>query len=61
MLVCWGICLVFSLNHISINDNYLLYIPYVLGGWSPTIASFISLKKNNKIKGFKDCEMLPFC
>ena len=54
MLVCWGICLVFSLNHISINVNYLLYIPYVLGGWSPTIASFISLKKNNKIKGFKD-------
>ncbi len=54
MLVCWGICLVGSLNNISLNDNYLLYIPYLLGGWSPTIASFISLKKNNKIKDFKD-------
>ncbi len=54
MLVCWGICLVCSLNNISLNDNYLLYIPYLLGGWSPTIASFISLKKNNKIKDFKD-------
>ncbi len=54
MIVCWGICLACSLNHISINDNYLLYIPYLLGGWSPTIASFISLKKNNKIKNFKD-------
>ncbi len=54
MLVCWGICLACSLNHISINDNYLLYIPYLLGGWSPTIASLISLKKNNKIKNFKD-------
>ncbi len=54
MSVCWGICLVCSLNNISLNDNYLLYIPYVLGGLSPTIASFISLKKNNKIKNFKD-------
>ena len=54
MLVCWGICLVCSLNHISINNNYLLYIPYVLGGLSPTIASYISLKKNNKIKSFKE-------
>lgn len=54
MLVCWGICLVCSLNNISLNDNYLLYIPYLLGGWSPTIASFISLKENNKIKNFKE-------
>ncbi len=54
MLVCWGICFVCSLNNISLNDNYLLYIPYLLGGLSPTIASFISLKKNNKIKNFKD-------
>ncbi len=54
MLICWGICLVCSQNNISLNDNYLLYIPYLLGGWSPTIASFISLKKNNKIKNFKD-------
>ncbi len=42
MLVCWGgICLVCNLNNISLNDNYLLYIPYLLGGWSPTIASYI--------------------
>lgn len=32
----------------------MLYIPYLLGGWSPTIASFISLKENNKIKNFKE-------
>lgn len=54
MLVCWGICLVCSLNNISLNDNYLLYIPYLLGGWSPTIASFYTLKENNKIKNFKE-------
>ncbi len=54
MIVCWGTCLIFSLNNISIKNNYLLFVPYLLGGFSPTIASYISLKKNKKIKGFKD-------
>ena len=54
MLICWGICVVFSYNGVSLNDNYILYVPYLLGGWSPTIASFLSLKKNNKIEKVKD-------
>lgn len=54
MFTCWGICLLCSLNGITLNDNYVLYIPYLLGGWSPTIGSFISLKKNNKVINFKD-------
>ena len=54
MAVCWGICWVCGLNGIFFNDNILLYIPYLLGGWSPTIASFIVLKKNNEVKNFKD-------
>ncbi len=53
MIICWGLCVLCSLNKISLTDNYLLYIPYLLGGWSPTIASFLSLKKNNKVKNFK--------
>lgn len=53
MLICWGICLLCSLNGTSLNDNYLLYVPYLLGGWSPTIASFFALNKNNKITDFK--------
>ena len=54
MAVCWGLCWVCGLNGIFLNDNILLYIPYLLGGWSPTIASFIVLKKNNEVKNFKD-------
>lgn len=54
MLICWGICLLCSLNGTSLNDNYLLYVPYLLGGWSPTIASFLALKKNDKIVNFKE-------
>ncbi len=54
MIICWGLCVICSLNGILLNENYLLYIPYLLGGWSPTIASFISLKKNNKVSSFKE-------
>lgn len=54
MLVCWGICVICSLNGIAVDDHYVLFIPYLLGGWSPTIASFLALKKNDGIKGVKD-------
>lgn len=54
MIVCWGTCILCSLNGITLTDNYLLYIPYLLGGWSPTIASFISIKNNDKTKSFKN-------
>ena len=54
MIICWGTVIVFSINGIILKNNPLLYVPYLIGGWSPTIASYISLKKNNQIKGFKD-------
>ncbi len=54
MIVFWGIYWVCSLKGMSLDSNYFLYIPYLLGGWSPTIASFISLKKNREVKDFKD-------
>lgn len=54
MLVCWGICVICSLNGIAVDDHYVLFIPYLLGGWSPTIASFFALKKNDSITGVKD-------
>lgn len=54
MVLCWGTCTVCSFNGILLNENDILYIPYLLGGWSPTIASFFALKKNNKVTDFKD-------
>lgn len=54
ILVCWGVCVFFSLNGVSLRDNYLLYIPYLLGGWSPTIASFFALKKNGGVANIKE-------
>ena len=54
MLTGWGICLLCSFNGISLNDNKWLYVPYLLGGWSPTIASYLSLKSNNKVTDIKE-------
>ena len=54
MIFCWGTLIVCSINGIILKDNPILYVPYILGGLSPTIASYISLKKNKQIKGFKD-------
>ena len=54
MIVFWGIYWGCSLKGMSLDSNYFLYIPYLLGGWSPTIASFISLKKHREVKDFKD-------
>lgn len=54
MIICWGLCAICSLNGILLNKYYFLYIPYLLGGWSPTIASFLASKKNNKVVDFKE-------
>lgn len=54
MLICWGICLICSLGGITLNDNKWLYVPYLSGGWSPTIASYLSLKSNKKVAAIKE-------
>ncbi|GHV70985.1 CPBP family intramembrane metalloprotease [Spirochaetia bacterium] len=47
MLAGWGTCFIFSVNGFTLANNPLLYIPYLIGGLSPTIASFIAFKTNN--------------
>ena len=54
MGICWGTCMICSLNGLSLQNDYFLFIPYMLGGWSPTIASYIALKKNGRVENFKD-------
>jgi len=52
MIFLWGLLLIFGSLGFTINSHFLLYIPWILGGLSPTIASYIALKKNNEITGF---------
>ncbi len=54
MLIAWGICLLCSFSGTSLNDNKWLYVPYLLGGWSPTIASYLSLRHNHKVAGIRE-------
>ena len=54
MLIFWGGCaLISQIFNLTIN-NILLRIMHIIGGFSPTIASYISLKKNNKVKNLKE-------
>ena len=54
MVVFWGGCaLISQIFNLTIN-NIFLRIMHIIGGFSPTIASYISLKRNNKVKNFKE-------
>lgn len=54
MIVCWGTCVLFSINGYGLNEYYVLYVPWIAGGVSPTIASYIAQKRNGVVSGFKE-------
>lgn len=54
MLISWGICVLCSFNGIVLSDNKWLYLPYLLGGLSPTVASYLSLRRSNKVADIKE-------
>lgn len=37
-----------------LNEYPLLYLPFLISAWSPAIASFIVLRKNNQVSGIKE-------
>lgn len=53
-IICWGLCIILGLNGIAKDKHAWINIPYVLGAFSTTIASYITLKNNNEVTGFKD-------
>lgn len=54
MSIGWGTCLLFSAAGISLTDNKWLYVPYLFGGWSPTIASYLSLRGGGRAADIKE-------
>ena len=52
--LCWGLCIILGLNGIAKDKHAWINIPYGLGAFSTTIASYIALKNNNEVIGFKD-------
>jgi len=54
MILSWGVCAFISQSFNLTLSNIFLKILYAIGGFSPTIASYISLKRNNMVKGFRE-------
>jgi len=55
MIIGWGTLLVCSHFGISLSQSaWWLYIPFMLGGLSPTISSYVVLKKHKQVSGFKE-------
>ena len=54
MLILWGLCIVFGQFGITLNEHKWLFLPFLLGGFSPAIASFLILRKNNEVKNLKE-------
>lgn len=53
LLIGWGICVLCSFYGIWLKDHKWLYALYLLGGWSPTIASYLALKRGGKVADMK--------
>jgi membrane protease YdiL (CAAX protease family) len=54
MLLGWGVSLIFAQFGMTTGTHSWLYVLFILGGWSPTIASYMVLKRNKGVTGFKD-------
>lgn len=54
MIAFWGGCALISQAFDLTVNNIFLRIMHMIGGFSPTIASYISLKRNNNVKCFKE-------
>ena len=54
MFIFWGGMAICAQFGITLDEYPLLYLPFVIGNWSPAIASFIILKKSNKVSGMKE-------
>lgn len=53
-LIFWGGLSLCEQFGFSIDQYPLLNLLYLIGAWSPAIASFIVLRRNNKISGIKE-------
>lgn len=52
--VFWGLAVVFGMNGITMKDHPWIMLLQGFGAWSTTIASYIALKKNGQVTGFKE-------
>ena len=54
MLIFWGGLVILGWFGITIDEYPVLYVPQIIGAWTPAIASFAVLKKNKVVSGIKE-------
>ena len=54
VLITWGLMIILGQFGIMASNHLWLFIPWAIGGVSPAIASYFSLKKNNQVSDFKE-------
>ena len=52
--LCWGLCVILSINGLTVKNQPWIYLPWFLGGISPAIASYVVLKKAKRVQSFFD-------
>ena len=50
----WGILSAFGMFGFTLDNAPWLFIVFAIGGMGPPIASYMALKKNDKVNGFKE-------
>ena len=53
-VVFWGLAIVLGMNGITIKDHPWITVLQGVGAFSTTIASYIALKRNGEVSGFKE-------
>ena len=54
MLLFWGGCVLASRTLGLTVEALWMRIPYALGGFSPTVASYVALKRSGRVKPFRE-------
>ncbi len=53
-LLTWGICAAFELMELTLENAPWLYLFVAVCAFSPTISSYVVLKRNGEVKSFKE-------
>lgn len=51
---CWGVCILGNHMGILVSESLFLNLLFLLGGFAPTLASYLSLRKEKRVRGFSE-------
>jgi membrane protease YdiL (CAAX protease family) len=54
MVVCWGSCVALGFMGYQVGTVWWMFLPYLLGGWSPTIGAYLAQRGGANPKKLTD-------